>query len=223
MLFDTVIIATEPVFAHKIMDETNRHNDEKEKETEKEKEEDSVSELMYHLERLSTNSVKTRVIIHTDSNLMPKNKKLWSSVNIINRVGDDRNNNNNNNNNNNIDGFVYGPTCTIWMNQVSYSCYNCRNSNIFTTWNPNPNYANEFENEAFFPKKESILCDRIFYRSYVTCQTVTSKNWINKWQNDCINNKYSSIYFVGTYLGDGLPLLDNCVQSAKNTVNCIVW
>jgi predicted NAD/FAD-binding protein len=92
------------------------------------------------------------VVVHTDSNLMPKNKRNWASVNLF------------------VSKKFNKPMATIWMNKVQKELKG-ESKNIFQTWNPIKKISEEHK-----------LTEAEFKRPIINLEAIKGIQLLNKIQ-----------------------------------------
>ncbi len=134
-LFDQVIIATQAPQAAKILSAGSSK--------------ESVPELIKLLKTIQ--SERSEVIVHGDSNLMPRNRSDWRSVNFLLKQK----------------GKHKETMATIWMNRAQTNFFPTSRGEIFQSWNP-----------LFEPREELVFHRANFDRPIVTPDSLASVNKI---------------------------------------------
>lgn len=80
-----------------------------------------------------------RVVLHTDSALMPSNRRDWSPLNIV------------------VDPSQHAASVTVWMNRIDHQLRDELQAPVFQTWNP-----------IIEPHPSKLLADFSFERPVVT-------------------------------------------------------
>lgn len=119
------------------------------------------------------------LVIHRDTQCMPKNKKHWSALSYC------------------MNQHYGQQMFSVWLNAVEPSLVG--KSAIFQTWNPTINID------------ESKVIDRVVLtRAIVDQHTAKNSQKLLQLQQD----PNRQVYFCGSWLCDGLPILESAVTSA---------
>jgi predicted NAD/FAD-binding protein len=148
---------------------------------------------------------RSELVLHTDASLMPANKQSWRSVNFILGNTFDKQTS--------VDSqkiTLADCMASIWMNRaqtgLNEQLTNAKlfepNSsstplNIIQTWNP-----------LKFPSSDKLLTAVHFERPVVTKESLTAIQEL--WSRQGSNG----IWFVGSYLSEGMPLLEAGVTTS---------
>lgn len=96
-------------------------------------------------------------------------------------------------------------TATMWMNKLENHAL--EGENIFQTWNPLKQ-----------PKSECIIARRSFKRSMVTVKSSQMTASLRRMMKNDVQRR---VWYVGSYVEPGVPLLENGVRSAIAVTNLI--
>ena len=164
--FDHVIVATEPYFAAKMLDQSFA------------RERALIEEIPWY---------ETTMVLHKDLDLMPKQRRMWSPVNLFWDPKQDRS------------------WATLWMNQLEFS--DPHSETLLQSWDP-----------GIPPKDESILATRTFKRVLATKK---SQKIVNDLNHAMSSEPQRRLWFVGAYMTDNIPLLENGVATARKVAEWI--
>ena len=129
----------------------------------------------------SVPATDAKMVIHTDSNLMPKRQCDWTAINLF------------------WDKKQEQATATMWMNQLESKSLG--RQNIFQSWQP------------LLPiQSEKILGEVTLQRSLVNS---ISERRMKKLRRMMTSEKKRRLWFVGSYVVEGVPLLENGVRAAR--------
>ena len=93
---------------------------------------------------------------------------------------------------------------TVWVNSVEPTIEDC--SPVFQTWNP-----------LFAPDPETVLARVPMQRAVVDSETEGVRAEVNRWHV----RPGRRVFYCGSWAGDGVPLLDSAVRSARDAVRAI--
>lgn len=173
--FDHIILATEPLHAAHLVKSID-------------------SKLNQTLKKIPQQS--TNMILHRDENLMPKNKRHWSVVNLYSfcepqkhsfGVG--------------LDTLNQPPRywSNIWMNPIEQN--QSLPFNVFQSWDP-----------CIELDENKVLAHRSFTRTLATPESIDA---IQHLKHDMAAQPNRRVWLAGTYMGSGVPLLETAVESAE--------
>jgi len=166
LLFDHIIIATEPFFAAKFLNDEWRQ------------EKEILEKVPY---------TETTMVMHTDSHQMPLLAKDWAPVNIF------------------VNHQTQDTSATLWMNKLESET--TKMEAIFQSWDP--------KTEIPAAKK---LAKRVFKRSLTSADSEVRVAHLRDMMKTQAHRK---LWFVGSYMAEGVPLLENGVHSANFVNSCI--
>jgi predicted NAD/FAD-binding protein len=166
--FDHVIVATEPYFAAKMLDQSFA------------RERALIADIPWY---------ETTMVLHKDLDLMPKKRSMWSPVNLF------------------WDPEQRRSWATLWMNQLEIS--NPQPEALLQSWDP-----------GVPPKDDTILATRTFKRVLATKK---SQKIVKELNHAMSSEPQRRLWFVGAYMTDNIPLLENGVATARQVAEWITW
>ncbi len=128
----------------------------------------------------------SRVAVHTDVRLAPRERRHWAPVNLVVSREHDK------------------PMATIWMNRVQPALRGL--SPVFQTWNP-----------IIEPAAEHLRAQAKFERPVVNAASLVGAREV-----DLLHAQHGRrLWFCGSYLGPGIPLLESAAATAATVARAI--
>lgn len=128
----------------------------------------------------------SRVVVHTDDRLAPRDRKAWRPVNFV------------------VSDGHPAPMATIWLNQVQDGLSGAQP--LFQTWNP-----------VVAPEPGRIISEARVSRPVVTLETRDVPARLAA----LLRDPERRIWPVGSYAGDGIPLLEAAAASASRVAEVL--
>lgn len=163
--FDHVVVATQANQAARMLDPTFRG------------EREALERFAYE---------DSRVAVHTDPRLAPRDRRRWAPVNLVVSPDHDK------------------PMATIWMNRVQPALWGL--SPVFQTWNP-----------ILEPRPETLRAQARFQRPVVNTASLAGAREVEELQRQPDRR----LWFCGSYLGPGIPLLESAAATAARVAEAI--